>query len=129
MKKEHQFISSEAYPKILLLGICAPYNKTANVQSYYDEFLQLADTYGVTNPETIFTRLRTIDPAYFLSEGKREEIGTFCKEHEIEQIIISEPLTPQQNRNLRILFKIEVVDRTALILHIFEQAATSAEGK
>ena len=74
-------------------------------------------------------KIRSIDPGYFLTKGKRDEIKQFCDEHEIEQVIISEPLSPRQAGNLGELLDCNIFDRTELILEIFEKSAHSAEGK
>ncbi len=117
------------YPKTLLLGIHAPYNQTKNVDSYFEEFLNLAKTNHIKNFETHFLKLRDVDTAYFLTKGKLEEVKELCKKHDIEQVIISEMLSPQQERNLSDYFDCNVFDRTQLILEIFEKSAHSAEGK
>ena len=46
-----------------------------------------------------------------------------------EQVIISEPLTTQQVRNLGNVLECDIIDRTELILEIFDESAHSAEGK
>lgn len=129
MAKTTKAVETITYPKTLLLGIWAPYNKTDHIESYYDEFLKLAHTCGVVDPVIEYVRVRTIDPGYFLTEGKRIEIQKLCEENNIEHVVISEPLSPHQHRNLRKLFKAKVFDRTDLILEIFENAAVSGEGK
>jgi len=117
------------YPNILLVGIHAPYNHLKNIESYYEEFVNLAKSNGVPYIETFFFRLRTIDAGYFISQGKLEEIAALVKKHEIEEIIFSEPFSPQQERNLSEYLHCRVFDRTQLILEIFEKGAHSAEGK
>lgn len=117
------------HPKTLLVGIHSPYNMTKNIQSYYDEFVSLVKSNGIEFDETYFTRLRSIDPAYFLTKGKVEELVELVKKHNIEEVIFSEPLSPQQERNLSELLHCKVFDRTQLILEIFEKGAQSAEGK
>jgi len=129
MTKSAKTVETITYPKTLLLGIWAPYNKTDHIESYYDEFLKLAHTCGVVDPVIEYARIRTIDSGYFLTEGKRIEIQKLCDENKIEHVVISEPLSPHQHRNLRKLFKAKVFDRTDLILEIFENAAVSGEGK
>ena len=47
---------------------------------------------------------------------------------DIDVVIFDDELTPAQQRNLEKLFKVDVVDRVALILDIFAQHATSQEG-
>jgi GTP-binding protein HflX len=120
---------SDYRPRILLVGIQAPYNKNPNVQSYYDEFVNLVKSNGVQYDETFFLRLRTIDPGTFITSGQLESIKKTCDEKKITEVIISEPLTPQQERNLGDYLHVKVFDRTQLILEIFEKAAHSAEGK
>ena len=117
------------HPKTLLVGIHSPYNMTKNIQSYYDEFVNLVKSNGIAYDETYFTRLRAIDPGYFLTKGKVEELVDLVEKHNIEEVIISEPLNPQQERNLSEILHCKVFDRTQLILEIFEKGAQSAEGK
>jgi GTPase len=116
-------------PKLLLVGIHAPYNKTNYIKSYYDEFLTLVRSDTIAYSDTIFIKLRSIDPAYFVSKGHLEEIKKIVDEKGIDEVLFSEPLTPQQERNLSEYLHARVFDRTQLILEIFEKAAISAEGK
>lgn len=120
---------TQTYPKTLLIGVHAPYNKTQHIQSYYDEFLHLVASNEIPYDEAIFVKLRSIDSGYFFTKGKLEEIQELCEKEKYEEIIISEQLTAQQERNLSTLLHAKVFDRTQLILEIFEKAAHSAEGK
>lgn len=117
------------YPKVLLVGIHSPYNPTNDIQSYYDEFINLAKSNNIQNYETLFIKLRSIDSAYYLTKGKVEELEKICREQEIEEVVLSEALSVQQERNLSKLLNCRVFDRTQLILEIFEKGAHSAEGK
>lgn len=127
MKK--QATATVTYPKTLLLGVQTPENYMVNTDSYFEEFRNLARTNGVHNPEELIIKIRTIDAGYFLTKGKQEEVKAFCDEHEIEQVILSEPLSSRQAGNLGELFHCDVFDRTELILEIFEKSAHTAEGK
>lgn len=120
---------TETHPKTLLIAVHAPYNKTSNIQSYYDEFLHLVSSNDIEYDETMFIKLRSVDAGYFFTKGKLEEIQEFCEREKFEEIIISEQLTAQQERNLSTLLHAKVFDRTQLILEIFEKSAHSAEGK
>jgi GTP-binding protein HflX len=73
--------------------------------------------------------LRDIDNAYFLTKGKLEQLQELVEEHEIDEVIISEPLSPQQERNLRDYLHCKVFDRNQLILELFERNAHTSEGK
>ncbi len=124
-----QDIATHREPATLLIGVHSPYNPTSHIESYYEEFLNLARTNGIDTTHTMFIKLRQVDPGYFFTEGKLNQIMEYCSTHNIELVVISEPLNVQQERNLRGLLHARVIDRTALILEIFERGAHSAEGK
>ncbi|MBP7854318.1 GTPase HflX [Candidatus Babeliales bacterium] len=122
-------IDTKFEKKSLLIGVHTPYNKIDNIQAYYDEFINLATTYGVTDFINVNVKLREINPGHFFTKGKLEEIKAIFDAHEFDEIIISDMLSAQQERNLDKLFNCPILDRTRLILAIFEKAATTSEGK
>ncbi len=124
-----QHFETHQYPKTLLLAIEAPYNQTKDINSYFEEFKNLAKANGVKIDEFFSLKIREIDPTTFITKGKLEEIREICEKNEIEQIIVSEPLTVKQERNLADFLDREVFDRTQLILEIFEKSAHTNEGK
>lgn len=117
------------HPKTLLIAVDAPYTKTSNIQNYFDEFLHLVKSNAIPFEKIIYVKLRSIDKGHFFTQGKLEEIKALCEEEKYEEIIISDQLTPLQERNLQELLLCKVFDRTQLILEIFEKSAHSAEGK
>jgi GTP-binding protein HflX len=66
---------------------------------------------------------------YGLGEGKVEELKELVDSTKPNVIIFDENLKPSQNYNLASKLKINILDREALILEIFERNATSAESK
>ena len=40
-------IPTQTRPKILLIAVHAPYNKTKNIESYFEEFLHLVKSNGI----------------------------------------------------------------------------------
>jgi GTPase len=127
MKK--QATATKTYPKTLLLGVQTPDHYQMNMESYFEEFRNLARTNGVENAEEMIVKIREIDPGYFLTRGKREEVKKFCDENHIEQVVVSEQLSSRQSGNLGEMFRCNIFDRTELILEIFEKSAHTAEGK
>ena len=117
------------YPKTLLIGIEAPYNTTKDINSYFEEFINLAKTNGVIFEEFIPVKIREIDSSTFITKGKLEQIHKIVQEKEIQQVLVSDPLTSKQERNLSDYLNCKVYDRTQLILEIFEKAAHTSEGK
>lgn len=128
MARKNEYIT-KTHPKTLIVGIEATYNRTVNIESYFQEFLNLVKTNGTEYDEAVFIKIREIDPGYFLTKGKLQEVKDLVEKHEIREIIISEPLTVQQERNLNDFLRCKIHDRTRLILEIFEKAAHTAEGK
>ncbi len=115
--------------RTLILGVQAPYNRIKHIESYFEEFLNLVKTNGVIYERAEFMRIRDVDPSYFFTKGRLEELKKLCDELEIEHVIISEALSPQQERNIEDFLNVTVFDRTAIILEIFEKGAHSADGK
>ncbi len=125
----HKKFYEPQLPKVMIIGVHAPYNQTKNIESYFAEFLNLIKANGVTYEDAQFIRLREIDNATFFTKGKLEELITICKEKNIDHVVVSEPLTSVQERNITDLLNAKVFDRTALILDIFEKQANTIEGK
>jgi GTP-binding protein HflX len=69
------------------------------------------------------------DPKYLVGSGKVDELAGLVGEHEITLVLVNGRLSPIQERNLARALKVNVLDRTTLILDIFAQRARSHEGK
>jgi len=65
----------------------------------------------------------------YLGSGKLHEAKNQAIQEKVNLIIVDDELSPNQQRYLEDLFKIKVVDRTALILDIFANRAKSREGR
>ena len=91
---------TDIHPKALLIGIQAPYNTNEYIESYYQEFINLAHTNGVDNYETVFLKLRSIDNKYFFTKGKLAEVQKIFEESGAESVYISEQITGQQEKKL-----------------------------
>lgn len=129
MSRKVPFITANVHPKTLLIGIHTPFNKIRNADYYFEEFLSLVKTAGLIYDETFFIKVRDVDNNKFFTKGKMEEIKKVCGNHQFEQVIFSEILSPLQERNLEDILDCDIFDRTQLILHIFKNAAKTSEGK
>jgi GTP-binding protein HflX len=65
----------------------------------------------------------------YVGKGKLEELKGAYGNAAAEVLLVDDELTPAQQRTLEDALQARVVDRTQLILDIFAQHATSAEGK
>jgi len=68
-------------------------------------------------------------PKYGISTGKIQELKDIMVSAKPDVIVFDEVLKPSQNYNLASELKIEILDRQALILKIFEKRSSSAESK
>jgi len=94
------------------------------------ELTRLAETAGARIVATVTQRLDRPNPRTFIGIGKAEEVDTTVKRTDANLVIFDNDLTPSQQANLEIIIdKVKVIDRTALILDIFAQHATTREGK
>jgi len=93
------------------------------------EFDALARSAGALPVEAISGSRRVPDPRFFVGSGKAEEIRARVAATDAELVLVDHGLSPSQERNLEQLIGCRVLDRTGLILDIFAQRASSAEGQ
>lgn len=94
------------------------------------ELALLADTAGMEVVGHTSQNLNQIDPATFVGAGKVEEIKEALLMYDASVVIFDDELSPRHQRELEKRFgeNIKVLDRSALILDIFAQHASTREG-
>jgi GTP-binding protein HflX len=93
------------------------------------EIKELARTAGVEPVGFVVQHRARPAQRTYVGKGKIEELKERFKESDAESVIVDGELDPSQQRYLENALDTRVVDRTQLILDIFAQHATSAEGK
>ncbi len=99
--------------------------------SYFkdNEFFQLARSLSALSvKKNSVIHLIKSHPAYFLSKGHLNNIKNYVAENNIGLVLIDNPLSPVQQRNLEKKLYAKVLDRTGLVLEIFGSRAQSKEG-
>ena len=94
-----------------------------------EELEHLARSAGAEIAGRVIHDWKGCDPAFFITQGRREALKTQVLQEEADFVIFDADLTPAQQRNLEDFLEMKVIDRTALILDIFAQRARSREGK
>ena len=95
-----------------------------------EELARLADTAGMEVVGSVTQKLDRPHPRTFIGKGKAEEVAELVRTHDATVVIFDDDLTPSQQANLEdAIPKVNILDRTALILDIFALHATSREGK
>src|SRR6185437_5924054 len=93
------------------------------------EFEELARTAGVRPVARVLQQRSQPDPRSYVGKGKLDELKQEYGGVKAEVLLVDDELSPSQQRLLENTLEARVVDRTQLILDIFAQHATSAEGK
>jgi GTP-binding protein HflX len=95
-----------------------------------NELSLLAETGGVDVVGQATQKLSHPNPQTFIGPGKVEEVKALVEELGAEVLLFDEELSPRHLRELERIFKedVRIIDRTALILDIFAQHASTREG-
>ena len=109
--------------------VLAVLGQGADVKDELAEVKELARTAGVEPiGEIVQHRARPAQRTY-VGKGKLEELKQRYEESGAESLLVDDELDPAQQRFLENALDTRVIDRTQLILDIFAQHATTAEGK
>ena len=113
--------------KALLVGLITGTQIRADREDSLKEIRSLVSTAGSDPFIQQMRRVEKIDPKTFIGKGACAELVDLSKANDIDVVIFDCELSPGQQRNLRLLFECDVVDRTGLILDIFALHANSKE--
>lgn len=121
---------SNKVERAILVGVIHGKLDELIIDEHLDEMELLADTAGADVVGRVTQRLNKINPAYFVGKGKAEQIMRQAKELQVSVVIFDEDLSPAQTKNFQSLSEnIKVIDRSALILDIFQKHAKTKEAK
>ncbi len=116
--------------KAILIGVIHGELNLPTVEEHLEELELLAKTAGADVVGHVTQKLSRINPSFFLGTGKAEQIINQAKELGVSLIIFDDELSPAQIKNYSNLAKdMKVIDRSALILDIFNQHAQTKEAK
>jgi GTP-binding protein HflX len=113
----------------VLIGVINKFQDDTASKEYLEELAFLAETYGLITKKVFTQKLEKPDKSTFIGKGKVSEVEAFVKEHNIDVVIFDDELSPSQQRNLEKVLGKKILDRTTLILEIFEQRAQTAHAK
>jgi GTPase len=114
--------------RVVLVGVWTE-GTAADADRSLAELAALAETAGSVVLEAVSQRRSTPDAGTYVGSGKAAEIRDIVATTGADTVICDGELTPGQLNSLEKILKVKVVDRTALILDIFAQHASSREGK
>ena len=113
--------------RAILVGVIHGKLDELIIDEHLDEMELLADTAGAKVVGRVTQRLNKLNPAYFVGKGKAEQIINQSKELGVSLVIFDEDLSPAQAKNFQELSEdVKVIDRSALILDIFQKLSHPA---
>ena len=116
--------------KALLVGVIQPGMTEALIHEHLDELELLADTAGAEVVGRITQRVSKINAATFIGKGKADELLSQAEELGVKLILFDDELSPGQIKNYhRMSEKVKVLDRSGLILDIFQKHARTKEAR
>lgn len=127
---KEQLIST-AKPQLtcVLVGVILKLQDEGQAFEYLDELEFLARTYQLETVRVFVQKLEKPDKTTFIGKGKLAEVASYVKENKVDVVIFDDELSPSQQRNLEKELGKKILDRTTLILEIFEQRAHTAHAK
>ena len=114
--------------RVVLVGVWTE-GSAADNRASMAELAALAETAGSQVLDGLIQRRDRPDPSTYIGSGKAAELREVVLATGADTVICDGELSPAQLTALEKAVKVKVIDRTALILDIFAQHATSREGK
>jgi GTP-binding protein HflX len=114
--------------RVVLVGVWTD-GSAADAEASLAELAALAETAGSEVLEGMIQRRDKPDASTYIGSGKAAELREVVLATGADTVICDGELSPAQLTALEKAVKVKVIDRTALILDIFAQHATSREGK
>ncbi|WP_109789394.1 GTPase HflX [Mycolicibacterium flavescens] len=114
--------------RVVLVGVWTE-GSVADAEASLAELAALAETAGSEVLDGLIQRRDRPDPSTYIGSGKAAELREVVLATGADTVICDGELSPAQLNALEKAVKVKVIDRTALILDIFAQHATSREGK
>lgn len=128
MIEKNHIVGKEAQ-KAYLIGVAnrnTPYEKA---KEYIEELAFLAETADIRTIRSYIQNLDRPNRATYIGSGKLIEIRTKAEEEGVSVLIFDDELSPMQLRNIEKETNLAVLDRSALILHIFDLHAQTAQAR
>ena len=130
-----EFVITEAKAETaVLVGLITPQQDERRTTEYLDELEFLATTAGAITVKRFTQRVSGPSMVSYVGKGKLDEIRAYIQaeedaEREVGMVIFDDELTAKQLRNIEMVLKVKILDRTSLILDIFAMRAQTANAK
>lgn len=125
---------TEEMTRGVLIGVITDAQAPNQVKEYLDELEFLSQTLGIKSIKKFTQRLNRPNSATFINGGKLDEIVLYAKNNGVEVLVFDDELSASQAKNIEKILKAEdvkckILDRSTLILEIFNYRAKTAQAK
>lgn len=116
---------------VILISVSIQNDKSSALQDEILELKQLSLTLGYNVLDTIIQKRKKIDSSTYIGKGKIHSIINIANEMNVKTLIFNNELSPGHYKNINKLCNdnIAIIDRTKLILDIFNNHARTNEAK
>lgn len=125
--------SNQEKEKVILAGVHETGGRFAEPMEDFihsmEELEELTEACGMEPVTSLMQQMDRANSALYIGPGKLEELKEQVRLHEAELVIFNDTLSPAQLRNLQDGLETAVMDRTSLILEIFQTRARTREAK
>ncbi len=116
-------------PRCLLIAHQGPRDRANDIEEHLAELAELVRACGMEPIGQHRLRRSAVDSRCFYGRGQMETTAEEARRQEAEFLICDDELTGSQVRNIEKATGLHCMDRTGLILAIFEQRAKTREAK
>ena len=127
-RRNHTYSTARRKERACLVGARVRGRQSWPLDESMSELDSLARTANAETVSTVTQNLSRPSRTY-LGAGKLDELRNVVAQEGIDVTIFDDELRPAQQFALEEFLKVKVIDRTALILDIFAQRASSREGR
>ena len=127
-RRNHTYSTARRKERACLVGARVRGQQSWPLDESMSELDSLARTANAETVSTVTQNLSRPSRTY-LGAGKLDELRNVVSQEGIDVTIFDDELRPAQQFALEEFLKVKVIDRTALILDIFAQRASSREGR
>lgn len=122
---------SNSYEDAIIVAVNRLGSDYSLLEEELNELVLLSDTAGARVVDKIVQKRAKIDSSTFIGSGKIKSIISKAKELGVTAIIFNDELTPAQLKNIQKIAgdTLKIIDRTGLILDIFDKHAKTKESK
>ena len=114
--------------KAIIVGVSTKEDRY-DIKYSLDELKNLAETLDIEVVESFYQNLDKPNAKTYLGKGKLDEIKMYIIVNNIELVIFNDELSPSQLRNNQEILEVECVDRTYIILTIFDERCKTSTAR